>query len=80
MLALIRVTKSSLSLVRGILGLVNAIALVRFRDAVNVAYGRVAGNWYLLLQATQFHIIFYASRTLPNMVAFAMSKHDTLKL
>ncbi|KAK4984938.1 Dol-P-Man:Man(7)GlcNAc(2)-PP-Dol alpha-1,6-mannosyltransferase [Elasticomyces elasticus] len=59
--------------VRGILGLFNAFALLSFKGAVDVAYGKVAGRWYILFQASQFHVIYYASRTLPNMFAFGIS-------
>lgn len=61
-------------LVRGILGLINAFALVYFKYAVDTAYGKTAGRWYIVLQASQFHVMYYASRTLPNMFAFALSQ------
>lgn len=61
------------TLVRAILGLANAIALVSLRGAVDTAYGKTAGRWFILLQACQFHVNFYASRTLPNMFAFAIT-------
>ncbi|KAK3709279.1 Dol-P-Man:Man(7)GlcNAc(2)-PP-Dol alpha-1,6-mannosyltransferase [Vermiconidia calcicola] len=60
-------------LVRGILGLTNAVALWHMRHAVETAYGRAAGRWYILLQVSQFHVMYYASRTLPNMFAFALT-------
>lgn len=60
-------------LVRAILGLANAFALLSLRGAVDTAYGKTAGRWFILLQACQFHVNFYASRTLPNMFAFAMT-------
>ena len=59
--------------VRGILGLANALALWHFKGAVDTVYGRTAGRWYILLQASQFHVMYYASRTLPNMFAFALT-------
>jgi hypothetical protein len=62
------------SIARGVLGLLNAAALVQFKRAIDTAYGNVAGRWYILLQASQFHVMFYASRTLPNMFAFGISK------
>lgn len=58
-------------LVRAILGLTNAFALLSLRSAVDTAYGKIAGRWFVLFQASQFHVMFYASRTLPNMFAFA---------
>ncbi|KIW65679.1 hypothetical protein PV04_07915 [Phialophora macrospora] len=60
-------------LVRGILGLLNAAALVTYASAVRRAYGTSAAAWYGILQASQFHVWYYASRTLPNMFAFGLS-------
>ena len=60
-------------LVRAILGLANAATLWSMKHAVETAYGRAAGRWYILLQASQFHVMYYASRTLPNMFAFALT-------
>ena len=57
-------------LVRAVLGLANATALLSLRSAVDTAYGKIAGRWFVLFQASQFHVMFYASRTLPNMFAF----------
>lgn len=59
---------------RGILGLFNAFALLRYRSALEGAYGKDVGRWYAVLQASQFHVIYYASRTLPNMFAFGLSE------
>ncbi len=60
--------------VRAVLGLFNAFALLRYKNGVVKAFGKAAGRWYILLQASQFHVIYYASRTLPNMFAFGLSK------
>lgn len=60
-------------LIRATLGLLNAASLVHLRSAVDNAYGRIAGRLYVLLQASQFHVMFYASRTLPNMFAFILT-------
>lgn len=59
--------------VRAILGLTNAGALLYMRYAVETAYGKAAGRWYILMQASQFHVMYYASRTLPNMFAFTLT-------
>ncbi|KAF2622760.1 glycosyltransferase family 22 protein [Macroventuria anomochaeta] len=60
-------------LVRGLLGLCNAFSLIAFGRSVQKAFGTTAGIWYALFQASQFHVIYYASRTLPNMFAFVFS-------
>ncbi|RYP63814.1 hypothetical protein DL771_009097 [Monosporascus sp. 5C6A] len=60
-------------IVRAVLGLTNAAALLVFKFNVERALGKPVAKWYALLQASQFHVIFYASRTLPNMFAFALT-------
>ena len=60
--------------VRAVLGMLNAFALLRFESGLARAFGTNVGRWYVLLQASQFHVIFYASRTLPNMFAFGLSE------
>lgn len=59
---------------RGLLGLSNALALVFFKSQIHTACGPAAARWYGALQASQFHVMFYASRPLPNMFAFGLSK------
>jgi alpha-1,6-mannosyltransferase len=59
---------------RAVLGLFNAFALLKFNRSLVKAFGPTTGRWYLALQASQFHVIYYASRTLPNMYAFGLSK------
>lgn len=60
--------------VRALLGLFNAACLVYFQARLRRAHGPAAARWYALLQASQFHVLFYASRTLPNMFAFGLSE------
>ncbi|MCJ1354698.1 MAG: dolichyl-P-Man:Man(7)GlcNAc(2)-PP-dolichol alpha-1,6-mannosyltransferase [Icmadophila ericetorum] len=59
-------------LVRLVLGLFNGFCILSFRNGVAGAFGRGAANWYVLLQASQFHIMYYASRTLSNFFAFGL--------
>ena len=69
-------------IVRAVLGLFNAYCMICFRDGVAKAFGRNAANWYAVFQASQFHMMYYASRTLPNSFAFGLGKshvHPILK-
>lgn len=59
--------------VRAVLGGINATAMALFARSVERAYGPIAATWYVVLQASQFHVWYYASRTLPNMFAFFLS-------
>ncbi|EHY53851.1 alpha-1,6- mannosyltransferase [Exophiala dermatitidis] len=60
-------------LVRALLGLFNAAALISYASGVRRAYGKLTAAWYTALQASQFHLLYYSSRTLPNMFAFGIS-------
>ncbi|KAH7376470.1 Alg9-like mannosyltransferase [Plectosphaerella cucumerina] len=59
--------------VRALLGLFNAASLLFFASRLERGLGRGVARWWILLTAGQFHIIFYASRTLPNMFAFGLT-------
>ncbi|KAJ0420069.1 Alg9-like mannosyltransferase family-domain-containing protein [Aspergillus carlsbadensis] len=58
---------------RAILGLFNALSLLSFARGLRRSAGRATVAWYVLFQASQFHVIYYASRTLSNMFAFGMT-------
>lgn len=68
--------KLSLAAVRGVLGMLNAASILFYASGVRNAYGKTTALWFTALQASQFHVIFYASRTLPNMFAFAISTNS----
>ncbi|KAL7953869.1 glycosyltransferase family 22 protein [Trichoderma compactum] len=75
-------------IVRAVLGCFNAVCLVVFGGAVREAFGKGAARWWVVLSVSQFHVVFYLSRTLPNMFAFGLTtlasafllpKNDTKK-
>ncbi|KAH7137187.1 Alg9-like mannosyltransferase family-domain-containing protein [Dactylonectria estremocensis] len=59
--------------VRGLLGLFNAAALLTMRNSLRAAFGRGVSNWWVALMVGQFHVNYYLSRTLPNMYAFGLT-------
>ena len=71
-----------LPLVRAVLGLWNALCLLYYRNNVRRAFGRGTAIWFTLFQANGFHLMYYASRTLPNFFAFGLGEihHVTVAL
>ncbi|KAG5519160.1 hypothetical protein PMAC_002248 [Pneumocystis sp. 'macacae'] len=59
-------------LIRGVLGICNSLAIIMFRHKIIKSYGTTTGLWYGIFQASQFHVMYYASRTLPNIFAFGI--------
>ncbi|KAG6335675.1 hypothetical protein ID866_3409 [Astraeus odoratus] len=55
--------------VRLVLASLNSIGLVLMRHAVSKRFGRPTSWLYALLTLSQFHLLFWMSRTLPNMFA-----------
>ncbi|KAM0529685.1 hypothetical protein ACHAQF_007289 [Verticillium nonalfalfae] len=60
-------------IVRGVLGMCNAAALLYYAHSVKRGLGQSAARWWTVMTVSQFHIMFYASRTLPNMFAFGLT-------
>ncbi|KAI1813299.1 glycosyltransferase family 22 protein [Poronia punctata] len=60
-------------IVRAVLGLANSASLLVFKSNLERAFGKPTARWYAVLQASQFHVLFYASRPLPNMFAFCLT-------
>ncbi|KAK7421039.1 Dol-P-Man:Man(7)GlcNAc(2)-PP-Dol alpha-1,6-mannosyltransferase [Neonectria punicea] len=60
-------------IVRGLLGVLNATALLVLRNALRRAFGRGVARWWVVMLVGQFHVNYYLSRTLPNMYAFGLT-------
>lgn len=58
--------------VRLVLAFTSASALVFLASRVRSTYGGRTARYLLLLSATQFHVPFWAGRTVPNMLAFPL--------
>ncbi|THV06315.1 hypothetical protein K435DRAFT_960579 [Dendrothele bispora CBS 962.96] len=56
-------------IVRLVLSTLNAIGLCLIRRAVHKRFGRLTGFLYAVLTISQFHVLFWMGRTLPNMFA-----------
>ncbi|KAL4114430.1 hypothetical protein PRIC2_014369 [Phytophthora ramorum] len=57
---------------RWVLGMATLGALVFFSDGVGMRFGRDTSRFLLLICACQFHLVFYMSRTLPNVYALVL--------
>jgi len=61
-------------LIRLIIASYNGLCVLYFFRKASVVFGRPVGTTATLLTAVQFHIPFYASRPLPNMLAFGLGR------
>lgn len=59
--------------VRLVLATCNAISLVVIRKAVSNRFGSGTASCFTLLTCSQFHLLFWMGRTLPNMFAMPLS-------
>ena len=58
--------------IRTVLAILNCIGIHRLRKALVGKYGTTAGYCFILICCTQFHLMFYLGRPLPNTFAMAI--------
>lgn len=61
-----------LTIVRSMLGLLTVFSIYAIRTSLSWRYGPATGSLFTFLTVLQFHIMFYASRTLPNTFALIL--------
>ncbi|TPX39851.1 hypothetical protein SeMB42_g06222 [Synchytrium endobioticum] len=62
-------------IVRITLGAIFAFSIRRLRESITYRFGRVVGRWFMLICMTEFHLCFYATRTLSNTFAMIACNH-----
>ena len=67
-------------LVRGMLGICCLASFRLFRHGVCKKFGPTVANFLMIITMTQFHLIFYMSRPLPNIFALVLGKDENLSL
>jgi len=60
-------------IVRCVLAFLVVRSLNVFRSTIKAKFGRSTWLWHLAITASQFHLMFYASRTLPNILALVIT-------
>lgn len=55
--------------VRLVLASFHAVSFTYLATTVQQKYGTAVRSWFILLSLSQFHIPYYAGRTLPNFMA-----------
>ncbi|KAM9968606.1 hypothetical protein ACTFIW_007756 [Dictyostelium discoideum] len=58
--------------VRLMLGTISCISIMIFKRSISKRYGNQVAFWFTLITVSQFHLMFYISRPLPNIFALIL--------
>lgn len=58
--------------VRLTLALVFSLSLIHLTHSLTARYNAATARWFVVLTLVQFHIPYYAGRTLPNFTALPL--------
>ncbi|XP_050530832.1 probable Dol-P-Man:Man(7)GlcNAc(2)-PP-Dol alpha-1,6-mannosyltransferase isoform X2 [Daktulosphaira vitifoliae] len=59
-------------LVRAVLGAIVITSIKYFQKSIKKVFGKGVARWFIVITASQYHLMFYSSRPLPNMLAFPL--------
>ena len=48
------------------------MSLIKFRTSIRDRFGRTTSFWHAIITVSQFHLMYYSSRTLPNVFALVL--------
>lgn len=56
------------------LGAVVITSIKYFYKSIAKVFGKGVGDWFIVITASQYHLMFYSSRPLPNILAFPLGQ------
>lgn len=63
---------------RSVLALLVVWPLLRIKKRIEESLGRTTAIWFTLITVSQFHFVFYLSRTLPNTMALILGRFQCM--
>lgn len=56
------------------LGIITVTSIKYFHKSIVKVFGKTVGNWFIIITSSQYHLLFYSSRPLPNIMAFPLGQ------
>lgn len=61
--------------VRAVLNIIVVESIRHFHKTIEKVFGSGVGNWFIIITLSQFHVLYYSSRPLPNIMAFPLGQY-----